>query len=71
VPRSQRSTGRAVVEAGAELLVVSSLPQQADAYEAVVAAVESGEMPGARIRNSVERLLRVKESYHSRGAGRH
>ena len=60
-----------MVEAVAALLIVSSLPQQADAYEAVVAAVESGEMPGARIRNSVERLLGIKEKYHSRGAGRH
>jgi beta-N-acetylhexosaminidase len=59
-----------VVEAGAELLVVSSLPQQqADAYDAVVAAVESGEIPRVQIEKSVERLLRVKEKYHSHGAG--
>src|SRR5215211_4783942 len=49
------------VEAGADLLVVSSPQQQADAYDAVVAAIESGEIPRARIRKSVERLLEVKE----------
>jgi beta-N-acetylhexosaminidase len=60
------------VEAGADLLVVPSPPQQqADAYDAVVAAVESGKIPRARIQKSVERLLRVKEKYHSHGAGWH
>ena len=52
------------VKAGADLLVVSSPPQQqADAYDAVVAAVESGEIPEERIRDSVERLVEVKEAY--------
>ena len=52
------------VKAGADLLVVSSPPQrQADAYDAVVAAVESGEIPERRVRDSVERLLGVKETY--------
>jgi len=60
------------VEAGADLLVVSSPPQQqADAYDTVVAAVESGEIPRSRVHKSVERLLRVKERYDLRGAGRH
>jgi beta-N-acetylhexosaminidase len=60
------------VKAGADLLVVSSPPQkQADAYHAVVAAVESGEIPRSRIEKSVERLLTVKERYHLRGAARH
>jgi beta-N-acetylhexosaminidase len=60
------------VDAGADLLIVSSPPQQqADAYDAVVAAVESGEIPRSRIRKSVERVLRVKERYDLRGAGRH
>jgi beta-N-acetylhexosaminidase len=60
------------VQAGADLLLVSSPPQQqADAYDAVVAAVESGEIPRARIRKSVERLLEVKERYDLGGAGRH
>jgi beta-N-acetylhexosaminidase len=59
-------------EAGVELLIVSSpLQQQADAYDAVVAAVESGEIPSARIRNSVERLLGVKEKYGLHGRRRH
>ena len=52
------------VKAGADLLVVSSPPQQqADAFDAVVAAVESGEIPEERIRGSVERLLGVKVTY--------
>jgi beta-N-acetylhexosaminidase len=60
------------VGAGADLLIVSSPPQQqADAYDAVVAAVESGEIPRSRIEKSVERLLAIKERYHLRGAPRH
>jgi beta-N-acetylhexosaminidase len=60
------------VWAGADLFIISSPPQQqADAYDAVVAAVESGEIPRSRIEKSVERLLAVKEGYHLRGAGRH
>ncbi|HET9927267.1 MAG TPA: glycoside hydrolase family 3 N-terminal domain-containing protein [Rubrobacter sp.] len=60
------------VRAGADLIKVSSPPQQqADAYDAVVEAVESGEIPRSRIEKSVERLLAVKEGYHLRGAGRH
>ena len=52
------------VKAGADLLIVSSPPQQqADAYDAVVAAVESGEIPEEKVRASVERLLSVKETY--------
>jgi beta-N-acetylhexosaminidase len=59
----ERAAVRAV-EAGADLLIVSSPPQQqADAYDAVVAAVESGRIPESRIRDSVGRLLRVKEDY--------
>ncbi|HEX6709819.1 MAG TPA: glycoside hydrolase family 3 N-terminal domain-containing protein [Rubrobacter sp.] len=58
------------VKAGADLLIVSSPPQQqADAYDAVVAAVESGEVSRAQIRESVGRILRVKEKYHLHGAG--
>jgi beta-N-acetylhexosaminidase len=60
------------VQAGTDLLVLSSPPQQqADAYDAVVDAVEAGEIPRSRIQKSVERLLAVKERYHLRGAGRH
>ena len=52
------------VEAGADLLIVSSPPrQQADAYDAVVAAVESGRIPEARVRDSVRRLIELKETY--------
>jgi beta-N-acetylhexosaminidase len=55
----------------ADLLIVSSPQQQADAYDAVVAAVESGEMPRSQVQKSVERVLRVKEKYDLRAAGRH
>jgi beta-N-acetylhexosaminidase len=55
----------------ADLLIVSSPQQQADAYDAVVAAVESGEMPRSQIQKSVERVLRVKEKYDLGVAGRH
>ena len=62
---------RAAVEAvgaGADLLIVSSPPQeQADAYDAVVAAVRSGELSRTQIRESVGRILDVKEKYHLRG----
>jgi len=52
------------VGAGADLLIVSSPPeQQADAYDAVVAAVESGRVPEANVRASVRRLIEVKEAY--------
>jgi beta-N-acetylhexosaminidase len=55
----------------ADLLIVSSPQQQADAYDAVVVAVESGEMPRSQVQKSVERVLRVKEKYDLRAAGRH
>jgi beta-N-acetylhexosaminidase len=56
------------VEAGADLLIISSVPQQqAGAYD----AVESGEIPRARIEKSVSRLLEVKESYDLRVEGWH
>jgi beta-N-acetylhexosaminidase len=55
------------VGAGADLLVVSSAPQeQADAYDAVVEAVRSGEIPRSRVEESVGRLLEVKETYDLR-----
>jgi beta-N-acetylhexosaminidase len=52
------------VKAGADLLIISSPPQQqADAYEAVLGAVESGEIPRERIQDSVARILKVKGEY--------
>jgi len=58
----------AAVKAGADLLIISSPPQQqADAYDAVVGAVESGEIPRKRLEASVERVLRVKEDYPLQG----
>ncbi len=60
------------VEAGADLLILSSPPQeQADAYDAVVADVESGEIPSGRIRESVRRVLAVKERYDLHGGRQH
>ena len=54
----------AAAKAGADLLIISSPPQQqADAYDAVLEAVESGEIPRERIEASVERILKVKEDY--------
>lgn len=59
------------VKAGADLLIVSSPPQQqADAYDAVVAAVEAGEIPREQIQASVERVLEVKKEYLSRRQAR-
>jgi beta-N-acetylhexosaminidase len=52
------------VKAGADLLIISSPPQQqAEAYDAVVAAVQSREIPRGQIEASVERILQVKEDY--------
>jgi len=52
------------VEAGADLLIVSGPPEeQAAAYDAVVAAVEAGEVPRERIDASVERIQNVKNRY--------
>jgi beta-N-acetylhexosaminidase len=60
------------VAAGADLLIISSVPQeQADAYDAVVGAVRSGEIPRSRIEESVGRLLAIKESYDLRARCRH
>ncbi|MCA1717515.1 MAG: hypothetical protein LC781_12040 [Actinobacteria bacterium] len=52
------------VAAGVDLLIVSGPPEdQAAAYDAVVAAVESGEIPRERIDASVERIEDVKDRY--------
>lgn len=60
------------VRAGADLLVVSSpAQQQADAYDAVVAAVESGEIPEGNVRASVGRILEVKRAYDFRAGHAH
>ena len=54
----------AAVKAGVDLMLISSPPQQqADAYEAVVKAVESGEIPRERISQSVERISEIKQNY--------
>ena len=54
----------AAVEAGADMLIISGLPEeQAAAYDTVVAAVESGEIPRERIDASVERIRSVKNRY--------
>jgi beta-N-acetylhexosaminidase len=60
------------VGAGADLLIVSSAPQeQADAYDAVVEAVRSGTIRRSCIEESVGRLLEVKETYDLREGCRH
>jgi beta-N-acetylhexosaminidase len=52
------------VQAGVDLLIISGPPEdQAAAYDAVVAAVESGEIPRERIDASVERIEDVKDRY--------
>ncbi len=52
------------VKAGADLLIISSPPQQqADAYNAVVAAVERGEIPRQRVREAVARVSEIKKNY--------
>jgi beta-N-acetylhexosaminidase len=54
------------IKAGADLLIVSGPPEeQAAAYDAVVAAVESGKISRERIDASVERIENIK-SYYSR-----
>jgi beta-N-acetylhexosaminidase len=54
----------AAVKAGADLLIISSPAQeQADAYEAVVAAVEAGEIPEKQIESSVRRVIGAKRHY--------
>lgn len=64
---ASRQPGDAAVEAvaaGVDLLIISSAPQQqADAYDAVVGAVESGELSRERIRQSYERIVEVKRRY--------
>jgi beta-N-acetylhexosaminidase len=59
------------VEAGVDLLIISGpAKEQAAAYDAIVAAVESGEIPRERIDASVERIERVKGRYQIFGEGR-
>ncbi len=54
----------AAVAAGADLLIISSLPEeQAAAYDAVVAAVESREIPREQIDASVKRIKNIKNRY--------
>ena len=61
------TSARAAVEAavaGADLLVLSgSIQEQADAYDAVVDAVESGEISRERIEASVRRIAELKNGY--------
>lgn len=58
------------VKAGADMLIISSPPQeQADAYDAVVEAVRSGEIPEKQVRASAERILKVKREYSLYEAG--
>ena len=64
--RPPADAAAAAVTAGADLLILSGpAQQQADAYEAVVAAVESGEVPEEQIERSVERIVKTKKDYLS------
>lgn len=61
---SPASASVAAVKAGVDLLVLSSpAREQAAAYDAVVAAVESGEIPEDQIKRSVRRIVEVKRNY--------
>lgn len=52
------------ISAGADMLLLSAQPQdQAEAYEAVEQAVQSGEISREQINQSVGRILRLKEEY--------
>lgn len=54
----------AAVKAGADMVLLSSPPQQqADAYEAVVRAVESDEIPRKQVEASFRRIEKVKDKY--------
>lgn len=54
----------AAVKAGADLLIISGPAQeQAAAYEAVIAAVETGEITEEQIGRSVERIVEIKSDY--------
>ncbi|CAN5892416.1 beta-N-acetylhexosaminidase [soil metagenome] len=58
---SPASAAVAAVKAGADLLILSgSAEQQAQAYEAVIGAVEAGELPVESIEQSVERIVEIK-----------
>jgi beta-N-acetylhexosaminidase len=62
--REPKGAAVEAIAAGVDLLIVSSAPQQqADAYDAVLAAVDSGEIPRERIEESYRRILEVKERY--------
>lgn len=52
------------VEAGADMMIVSDVPEvQAASYRAVLEAVESGEISRQQIYDSVDRIMEVKRRY--------
>jgi beta-N-acetylhexosaminidase len=52
------------VSAGADMLIISSPPQeQADAYAAVVRGVKQGRISQDQINESVDRILKLKQQY--------
>lgn len=58
----------AAVSAGADMMIISGTPQdQADAYNAVVEAVESGRISRQQIDGSVRRIMEVKKTIPSTG----
>ena len=62
--RTSAQAAVAAVATGVDLLIISGSPEeQAAAYDAVVAAVESGEIPREQIDASIERIRNVKSRY--------
>jgi beta-N-acetylhexosaminidase len=51
------------VSAGADMLIISSPQEQADAYTAVVRGVKQGRISQDQINDSVGRILKLKQQY--------
>jgi beta-N-acetylhexosaminidase len=51
------------VSAGADMLIISSLQEQVDAYAAVVRGVKQGRISQDQINDSVDRILKLKQQY--------
>lgn len=57
------------VESGADMMILSGAAEEQEAaYEAVVRAVESGDLPCERVYESAERVLRMKREYGLRAS---
>ena len=58
---SSEAAVKQAVEAGADILLIPEVPY--DSFEALTAAVESGEISEERLNESVLRILKLKEKY--------